>query len=304
MTGGRTVVGVDGSPGSSAALRWAVEVAAPQDGVVDAVRAWHWDLHGFGIGPTRTAPDFARESQAAVEEQVDDALARRPPDAPAVRVRPRACEGDPATVLPSLAAGAALLVLAPHGQSALRRRLRGPSLGSVASHCLDRSATPVAIARTDRPAAPGARVVVGVDGSPGSSRALRWAVQHAGVLGLPVVAVHCWQAATTVPVPSSAALWSVPALADVESAAADVLYGAVERAGSDAAAAGVQRVLLHAPAAAGLVELAEPGDTLVLGDRGRGGFTRLLLGSVSRQCAEHAPCTVVVVPAPARGTGA
>lgn len=45
-----------------------------------------------------------------------------------------------------------------------------------------------------------------------------------------------------------------------------------------------------------LTDATSPGDLLVLGRRGHGGFAGLRLGSVSRHCVDHAPCPVVVVP--------
>ena len=48
-----------------------------------------------------------------------------------------------------------------------------------------------------------------------------------------------------------------------------------------------------------LIKAGEDADLLVVGSRGSGGFGRLLLGSVSSQVTHHAPCPVVVVPAPA-----
>jgi nucleotide-binding universal stress UspA family protein len=45
-----------------------------------------------------------------------------------------------------------------------------------------------------------------------------------------------------------------------------------------------------------LTERAKGADALVVGTRGRGGFTKLLLGSVSNACVHHAPCPVCVIP--------
>ena len=61
------------------------------------------------------------------------------------------------------------------------------------------------------------------------------------------------------------------------------------------------RLLGEGPAAEVLLRAAERADLLVVGSRGRGGFAGLLLGSVSQQCAQHAPCPVVIVPPPRRG---
>jgi nucleotide-binding universal stress UspA family protein len=60
----------------------------------------------------------------------------------------------------------------------------------------------------------------------------------------------------------------------------------------------VTRVVLEGSAAEQLVERAKGASLLVLGNRGRGGFRGLLLGSVAHQCAAHAQCPVVIVPQP------
>jgi nucleotide-binding universal stress UspA family protein len=59
--------------------------------------------------------------------------------------------------------------------------------------------------------------------------------------------------------------------------------------------------VLHRPPVKGLIEAAKRADLLVVGARGLGGFTGLLLGSVSDQCVHHAPCPVTVVRAGAGG---
>ncbi len=113
-------------------------------------------------------------------------------------------------------------------------------------------------------------------------------------VGSRLVAVLTWQL-TTLPAPSSSAPGLVPPLPDWH-ARAESLLASVRDAALGADGQDVERIVLHQPAAAGLLRAVRPDDLLVLGDRGRGGFSRLLLGSVSRQCAEHAPGPVVVVP--------
>jgi nucleotide-binding universal stress UspA family protein len=53
--------------------------------------------------------------------------------------------------------------------------------------------------------------------------------------------------------------------------------------------------VVHAPPAKALLVASETADLLVVGTRGRGGFERLILGSVADQCIRHATCSVLVV---------
>ena len=138
-------------------------------------------------------------------------------------------------------------------------------------------------------------VVVGVDGSPGSLTALRFALEEARLRGAGVRAVGAWQVPTTVSASGVPAL--DPGLPDqLQLEARDALERALEDAGDLAAGVAIEPVVrLGAPAQV-LLEEAQDADLLVVGSRGLGGFRGLLLGSVGQQCAHHAPCPLVIVP--------
>jgi len=135
--------------------------------------------------------------------------------------------------------------------------------------------------------------VVGVDGSEGSLAALRWALEEARLRGANLDVVHAWQ------YPYVGELAGMAAYAvdrdELEGAARDVLRGSIEHAGSTTVR--VEPILAYGAAASVLLDAAKGADLLVVGSRGRGGFAGLLLGSVSQQCAHHASCPVVIVPA-------
>lgn len=79
--------------------------------------------------------------------------------------------------------------------------------------------------------------------------------------------------------------------------------GAGSGVGQETKGVEIERLVIQGAAAAILVSAVGPRDLLVVGSRGHGGFVGLLLGSVSQQCVQHAPCPVVVVHAPAPGNG-
>jgi nucleotide-binding universal stress UspA family protein len=152
------------------------------------------------------------------------------------------------------------------------------------------------------------RIVVGVDGSEASNKALSWALAEARLRGDTVVALHAWALPYPAPTALPGALLAPvePGMA-VEGGMAEALRKGAEdllaQAVSRARPAGVtiEQRLVEAPAATALIEEAKGAELLVVGSRGHGGFAGLLLGSVSQQCANHAPCPVVIVRADEEG---
>lgn len=136
-------------------------------------------------------------------------------------------------------------------------------------------------------------ILVGHDGSECAQAALRWAARLAARAGLDLRVLRAWSL-TTAPTPASWEPGFVPPLSDYETAVRDELAAQVAAARLDPAVR-VTTHVLHRPPAHGLVEAAGGADLLVVGARGRGGFTGLVLGSVSDQCVHHAPCPVTVV---------
>jgi nucleotide-binding universal stress UspA family protein len=144
-----------------------------------------------------------------------------------------------------------------------------------------------------------AQIVAGVDGSDGAHRALEWAVEEARLRDATLVVVYGWQVP---PIVTGAGPYDAPVVLEqetleaVERNAKDVVerqLGSVDTSGID-----VQRRIEPRPPVDLVLDAATGADLVVVGTRGHGGFTGLLLGSVSQQVAHHAPCPVVIVPKP------
>lgn len=137
-------------------------------------------------------------------------------------------------------------------------------------------------------------VVVGVDGSPASAKALDWAARYAQASGATVRAVLAWHYPAAV---GSAPVGVAPAsvTAEVEQSERAVLGQMVSDALSEHPGAEVVRELAYGHPSEVLIEQSREADLLVIGSRGRGGFKGMLLGSVSHQCVTHAACPVTVV---------
>jgi nucleotide-binding universal stress UspA family protein len=136
-------------------------------------------------------------------------------------------------------------------------------------------------------------ILVGHDGSQCAQDAVSWAGALAARADLDLHVVRAWSM-TTAPRPSTWAPGYVPPLEDFQQAVHDELSAHVAAAGLPASVR-VTCHVVHRPPARGLIEAAKGASMLVVGARGRGGFTGLLLGSVSDQAVHHAPCPVTVI---------
>jgi nucleotide-binding universal stress UspA family protein len=134
------------------------------------------------------------------------------------------------------------------------------------------------------------RIVVGVDGSPSSMKALRWAIRQAKLTGAEVEAVIAW----SYPSGYGWAPFSDGAV-DLEGDAGKILIEALAEVSGIAPDVVVEPLVVQGHAADVLVRAAEGADLLVVGSRGHGGFAGMLLGSVSQHCVHHASCPVLIL---------
>ncbi len=143
-----------------------------------------------------------------------------------------------------------------------------------------------------------AYVVVGVDGSPSSIAALRWAARLAPSMNAQIQAITTWQYPTGAGAGIGMGGGVGMEMADApEAVATTILDQALSAAFAHTPPAGLQRATLQGNPAQVLLDVSTDFDALMLivGSRGHGGFVGLLIGSTSAYCAEHATCPVLVV---------
>jgi len=141
----------------------------------------------------------------------------------------------------------------------------------------------------------GGRIVVGVDGSTPSKAALAWALEEARLRDASVQVVHAWQFPAVGLTTFGAAALPVIAPEDLEHAAEETVQQMLAAVADRAKAVEVTSSVERGHPAEALVAAAKGADLLVVGSRGHGGFTGMLLGSVSSHVVHHATCPVVVV---------
>ncbi|MFF7114431.1 universal stress protein [Streptomyces albogriseolus] len=279
------VVGVDPDPSKRLALAWAADEADRRRLPLRLVHAQGVPTGGYRSGETR--PSWEEWNQALHElgdQVLKEAFAFVRSRHPEVEVSTLLAEGEPAWVLRQEARGAALVVV---GSWHLSRR-REMSSSSVILPLTAHAPCPVAVVPepehvTQQPA----YFVVGVDGSPHAAAAVDVAFEEAALRGAHLRALYVWHPPLLGVLDEDAAVRECRRVLSETVAGRTATYPDVE----------LHHEVVRGHPVQVLAEASEHALGLVVGTRGRGGFTGMLLGSVSQGVLHHAGCPVITVPA-------
>jgi nucleotide-binding universal stress UspA family protein len=286
------VVGVDGSPPSKVAVDWAVREASLRSlpltivHIIPSPTVRMWPSVPM---PAEAATHFEETRREMGHEILRDARAvvaqvRGAPHA--IAVETEVITGNALPALIELSTQAELIVVGCRGLGAIGRRL----LGSVSWGLVNHSNCPVAVIHDEDPSMPtpaSAPVVVGIDGSAASEFATAIAFGAASRRGVELIAVHAWSDFGVEEIPGVD--WSATQQ-HAEEALAERLAGWQEQYPDVT----VRRVVVLGRPAHQLLRESESAQLTVVGSHGRGGFTGMLLGSVSATVAELARMPVIV----------
>lgn len=275
-------MGIDGSPGSRAALRWALGTD-PALGAVTPVAAWHLPWWAATLAGA-AVPVRYLQMENDIDAMLDEVTAEMASDRLADRI---VAHGGAPTVLLEAAADKALLVVGTRGHGALLDTV----LGSVAIACSLR--TPVPMAVVPEPGEhTGGRCIVGIDGSQNARAALRWAMVHAPP-GSEIVAIHAWNPMITMGLDQMDGVD-----AELSRRSEEMVRSEVEQACAELPEAPVPTPLSACGDARTVLEdESEGAEMLIVGARGDGGVTNVVLGSVTTALLHRPVCPTVVIPA-------
>ncbi|MGP3963833.1 universal stress protein [Nonomuraea sp. 3N208] len=287
MMGRPILVGYDESPASTLALRWAVEEARLRESSVLVCHAWHWP---YQLRPVEQ--EVLAQIRQVAAHVVEEGVRRAQSLAPDVDVRPRLARGTASTVLLQAEREAELTVLGSRGQGGFEDLQVGSAAVQVPAH----SAGPVIVVRPDAmPAGDGARIVVGVDGSPASLAALGFALEEAALRGDAVTAICCWRDYG----PPAGPDWQPFVDSRAIRKGAEIRFHEVtSHLTSRHPRVSVTTEFVAERPQRALIDATKDATLLVLGNRGTDAPPGLLLGPVTQTALAEARCPVAVTPPP------
>ena len=281
------VVGVDESPVAKVAVQWATRDAELRKIPLTLVHAISpevatWPNVQLPPGLARWQRDRGRRLVDDAFKVVEEASQRGGP----AEIRTEILSSPAIPALVNLSKDAEMMVAGDQGSG----RWPGRLLGSVSSRLLRYAHCPVAIIHDQDPTMPDpgqAPVLVGVDGSPASELAIAIAFDEASRRNVGLIALHAWSDADVSDWPGIDWPATQPMAEEV---LAERLAGWQDRYPD----VEVNRVIVRDKPARQLVQRSEDAQLVVVGNRGRGGFAEMLVGSVGESVAQMARVPVIV----------
>lgn len=287
------VVGVDGSPSSDKAVSWAAREASMRNIALDIIHVIAtppWGLVGLSGGPLPPLAgnsDWRKKDGADIISAAIRIAEESAPGLARAEIRAEVYFGAAIPTLADLSKDAKMIVVGTRGQGTVPRLL----LGSVSTGLVHHAYCPVAVIHDVSPVTALSPtqlpVVVGIDGSPASELATAIAFEEASWRRVHLVALHSWSHGDVTDLPSLE--WSAMQQVAHE-ALSERLAGWRERYPDVA----VQRRIVYNDPARHLLEEAQSAQLVVVGSHGRGGFSGMLLGSVSTAVVQAAGAPVIV----------
>jgi nucleotide-binding universal stress UspA family protein len=276
----RVLGGTDGSVSGQGAVHWAVEFAARTGSELLIATAWQPSF-------AEVSPRVSDELREEAAQRLDREWCGAARDA-GLTYEPVVLAGDPRSALLEAAdqRDVDLVVVGPRGGGSHSRAMR---VGSVTHHLIHHIERPLAAIPPSARFVQPVTILVGVDGSEGSARAVDWCGQVAGALHAEVVAVHANA------FPEFEPRFDAPSRH--QNAAEDCARWAepLVEAGIPARTLLIEQEPVTALTEVGIRERAA---LIAVGTRGRGGFTGLRLGSTALKVVHHSDLPVLLVPSP------
>ena len=282
------VVGIDGSDTALGAARWAADLAVGHAlplMLLHAAPKMDWQF--FSAVPPDELSRSIHDNPVLIA--AEEAVRSTHPD---LEIRTQALRGEVATVLADASKSARLVVV---GTGPAVQRV----LGGHAVRVVNRTQCPVVVwrqpvaKRTGKPL----QVVVGIDESEGSTRALAEAFDIAGALHAPLTVVHMWDIGAAVGMGDLGGQgpmdWEL--LEVLQSKQRQRMDELVAPLAAKFRNAHVNKVFEDISPAKGLTELSREAQLVVVGSHGRGRLADAIMGSVSQSLIHHAECPVLVV---------
>jgi len=291
ITGQAVVAAVDGSESARHAALWAAAEADRrhlQLRLVNAVKIPVVPYTGGRIADQGYVDVLVQNGRDTVKGITADVTEIHPD----LEVRSDVVIADPVATLLAESESAAMMVLGSRGLGGFT----GILVGSTAIALVAHGHCPVAVIRGRTPDGvppAGGPVVVGVDGSPASAAAVEWAFEEASLRGTDLVAVHTWTEYAS----DSAYAYARQFVLDwdgIEAKQREILAERLAGWEEKYPDVIVRRIVTRDRPVSALLEQSAEAQLLVVGSRGHGGFTGMMLGSTSQALIYHATCPLLV----------